>query len=66
MNISKSYQAGLTQGLKVAYSGVEGAFAHIAANKMFPNAKYYSYHNFEDAYKSVEDGNCDVCVLPLA
>ena len=65
MNISKSYQARLTQGLKVAYSGVEGAFAHIAANKMFPNAKYYSYHNFEDAYKSVEDGKCDVCVLPL-
>ena len=65
MNISKSFQARLIEGLKVAYSGVEGAFAYIAANKMFPNANYYSYHNFEEAYKSVEDGLCDVCVLPL-
>lgn len=65
MNISKSYQARLIKGLRVAYSGVEGAFAHIAASKMFPDAQYYSYRNFEEAYKSVENGNCDVCVLPL-
>lgn len=65
MNISKKYQSRLTEGMKVAYSGVEGAFAYIASNKMFPNANYISYHNFEEAYSAVEKGECDVCVLPL-
>ena len=65
MNISKKYQSRIIEGIKVAYSGVEGAFAYIAAKKMFPNATYVSYHDFEEAYKSVEKGLCDVCVLPL-
>lgn len=65
MNISKKYQERLTSGMKVSYSGAEGAFAHIASTKMFPNAKYVSYPNFEEAYKAVEKGECEVCVLPL-
>lgn len=65
MNLSKQYQSRLMQGIKVAYSGVEGAFAHIAAKKMFPNATYVSYFDFSKAYKACEDGECDVCVLPL-
>lgn len=65
MKLSKSYQSRLLKGLKIAYSGVEGAFAHIAAKNMFPNANYISYNSFENAYKAVENGNCDVCVLPL-
>lgn len=65
MDISKQYQERLFNGMKVAYSGVEGAFAHIASKKMFKNATYYSYPTFSDAYKAVEDGQCDVCVLPL-
>ena len=65
MNISKKYQSRIIEGIKVAYSGVEGAFAYIAAKKMFPNATYVSYHDFEEAYQSVEKGLCDVCVLPL-
>ena len=65
MDISKKYQSRLLKGLKVAYSGVEGAFAHIAAMKMFPNASYISYGDFSKAYKATETGECDVCVLPL-
>lgn len=65
MELSKNYQARLMQGVKVAYAGVEGAFAHIAAKKMFPDAKYISYPDFSKAYKSCENGECDVCVLPL-
>lgn len=65
MNISKKYQSRLIEGIKVAYSGVEGAFAHIASTKMFPKANYISYQDFATAYKAVEDGECDVCVLPL-
>ncbi len=65
MNISKKYQQRLFEGIKVAYSGIEGAFAYIAANKMYPNATYISYPDFTAAYNAVVDGTCDVCVLPL-
>lgn len=65
MDISKKYQSRLMNGMKVAYSGVEGAFAYIAANKMFPGANYIAYNDFNDAYRAVEIGDCDACVLPL-
>ena len=65
MDISKKYQSALIDGIKVAYSGVKGAFAYIAAKKMFPNANYVSYLSFQDAYHACEKGECDVCVLPL-
>lgn len=65
MELSKNYQSRLTTGIKVAYGGVEGAFAHIASKKMFPEANYVSYGDFAKAYKAVENGECDICVLPL-
>ena len=65
MDLSKKYQSRVMSGIKVAYSGVEGAFAHIAAKKMFPDAEYLSYGDFSKAYKAVENGECDICVLPL-
>ena len=65
MQLSKNFQARIFEGIKVAFSGVEGAFAHIACKKMFPNAKYVAYGDFAKAYKAVEIGECDVCVLPL-
>ena len=65
MNVSKKYQSRLMNGMKVAYSGVPGAFAHIAAMRMFPNAVYVSYSDFNSAYDAVEKGECDTCVLPL-
>lgn len=65
INLSKDYQSLLLEGQKVAYSGVEGAFGHIAAKKMFPKAKLISYKNFEETYHAVEKGLCDVAVLPI-
>ncbi len=65
MRISRSYQSRLNDGQRVAYSGVEGAYAYIAAKKMYPFAILVSYPNFEDAYASVENGECDICVLPI-
>ncbi|MBO4446937.1 MAG: chorismate mutase, partial [Bacteroidales bacterium] len=35
MRISKAYQGRLMDGMKVAYCGVPGAFAYIAASKLF-------------------------------
>lgn len=65
LDISKRYQSRLMQGIKVGYSGVEGAFAHIVAKKMFPNATYISFGDFSKAFNATVDGTCDVCVLPL-
>ena len=65
MAISRAYQSRLLEGMKVAYSGTEGAFAHIAASKLYPSAKKISYGDFADAYRAVENGECDVAILPV-
>lgn len=65
MKISRAYQSRLMEGLRVAYSGTEGAFAHIACGNLYPNAQKISYPDFKSAYKAVEAGECDICVLPV-
>ena len=65
IGLSCEYQDALLNGMKIAYSGVEGAFAYIAAKKMFPEANLLSYADFKEAYKSVEDGEADCAVLPI-
>ncbi|MBQ4071578.1 MAG: chorismate mutase [Clostridia bacterium] len=65
MAVSRAYQEKLLNGMKVAYSGTEGAFAHIATCKLFPTANKLPYSDFASAYRAVECGECDVAVLPL-
>jgi len=65
MSVSKAYQYRMQSGLKVAYSGVEGAFAHIAAGRIFPDSNRISCRDFKTAYNSVVNGECDVAVLPI-
>ena len=65
MDISKAYQSRLLTGMQVAFAGTEGAFAQIAAEKIFPDAKTVGFSDFEAAYRAVEEGVCDVAVLPL-
>lgn len=65
MDISKRYQHRILEGANVAYSGVEGAFAHIAAGRIFPDGNRMSYPDFKAAYEAVEKGECDCAVLPI-
>ncbi|MEE1045870.1 MAG: prephenate dehydratase domain-containing protein, partial [Clostridia bacterium] len=65
MSVSRAYQYRMQSGLKVAYSGVEGAFAHIAAGRIFPDSNRVSYRDFKSAYDAVADGEADVAVLPI-
>ena len=65
MSVSRAYQYRMQNGLKVAYSGVEGAFAHIAAGRIFPESNRVSCRDFKAAYDSVVNGECDVAVLPI-
>ncbi len=65
MATSRLYQDRLISGMKVAYCGTEGAFAHIATGKLFPTARKIATKDFEGAYRAVENGECDAAVLPL-
>ena len=65
MKLSKDFQHRLLEGMTVAYSGVEGAFANIAARRIFPDAICVPYADFKAAYKAVEKGECDCVILPI-
>lgn len=65
MSLSRAYQYRMQSGLKVAYSGVEGAFAHIAAGRIFPEGRRISCRDFKSAYDAVVRGECDAAVLPI-
>jgi chorismate mutase/prephenate dehydratase len=65
LTVGTRWQHYLMEGLRVAYSGVEGAFGHIAAMRIFPDGTKIPYPSFEDAYSAVEKGECDLAVLPI-
>ena len=51
--------------MKIAYSGIEGSFASIAAEKIFPGEEMVTCKSFSEAYEKVKDGICDAAVLPI-
>lgn len=65
MNVSKQYQRRLTSGMRVAYSGVPGAFANIACRRVFPDGEAVAHGSFRSAYDAVVKGDCDCAVLPI-
>ncbi len=65
MDISKRYQHKILEGMNIAYSGVEGAYAHIAAGRIFPDGNRISYPDFKSAYEAVESGECECAVIPI-
>lgn len=65
MAISRRYQQRRMGNMRVAYSGTAGAFAHIAAERLFPETEKCAYPDFQSAYAAVENGDCDVAVLPM-
>lgn len=65
MKISRRFQEKLMHGMRVAYCGVEGAFAAIAAGKIFPTATRVPHTDFATAYEAVVSGACDAAVLPI-
>lgn len=51
--------------MRIAFSGVEGAFASIATGKIFPDGIRVPFSDFKDAYNAVSRGDCDSAVLPI-
>ena len=62
---SCAFQSRIMNGMRVTYSGTEGAFAHAAARRMFPEAELVAFPGFKEAYEAVERGEYDCAVLPL-
>ncbi len=50
---------------RIAYSGIEGAFAHMVARNMFPDEMHVPFGSFAEAYYAVASGDCDYAVLPV-
>lgn len=65
MKLSKDYQHQLIDGTRIAFSGVKGAFAELAVKRIFPDGVAVAYADFKSAYKAVENGECQVAVLPI-
>ena len=63
--VSKQYQEHIISGAKIAYSGIEGAYANIASKSIYPYGSVIAYSDFRTAYEAVENGECDCCVLPI-
>lgn len=55
-----------TDGVRVVYQGVEGAYGHAATLQYFgTDISCYHVVTFEDAMKEVESGRADYAVLPI-
>ena len=65
MALSRKYQHVLLEGQRIAFSGVPGAFADIAAARIFPDGIRVPCADFKAAYDAVVDGECECAVLPV-
>lgn len=65
MGLSRQYQARVLGRDRVAYQGVEGAFAHIALKKLFPRAKELPCATWGQVFEAVETGRAACGVLPF-
>lgn len=65
MDLAKAYEAYRMGRDRVAYQGVEGAFAHIAATRLFPHGKLVNYPTWEAVFEAVEAGEAAYGVLPF-
>ncbi len=65
LGLSESLNHRISEGQRIAYAGVPGAFACVAAGKIFPDGTLCPYADFSLAYAAVEAGECDAAVLPL-
>ena len=65
MEVSREFQAKQLGGLTVGYPGVEGAFSHIAASRIFPGKKQQAFVTFEEVFRAVQDGAVQAGVVPF-
>lgn len=65
MALSRQYQAQVLGRNRVAYQGVEGAYAHIALKHLFPHGEAVSYATWDEVFDAVERGDAAAGVVPF-
>lgn len=50
---------------KIAFAGLIGSYTHLAAKKMYPEAKLEGFQRFTEVLASLKSGQYDACVLPI-
>ena len=65
MEVSRAFQSRQLEGFRVGYPGVEGAFSHIAASRIFPGRSQQSFVTFGEVFAAVQSGAVDVGVVPF-
>lgn len=55
----------LSDKVRIACFGISGAYAHIAAKKIFPNAEPEFYSPFKEVFRAIQDGKADFGVVPI-
>ncbi|MEG2053673.1 MAG: prephenate dehydratase domain-containing protein, partial [Oscillospiraceae bacterium] len=55
----------VTENVKVAYQGVGGAWAEVAALKMFPDAEQTAYEDWEDIFVAIKEKKAHYGILPV-
>lgn len=65
MDVSKNWQHSLISGIRVACAEDKYSDGSFAAESIFPQENIVSYTSYEEAYRAVENGDCEVAVLPL-
>ena len=53
------------QNVTVAVSGVEGAFAQIACEKLIKMPSLVYFNGFEGVFSAIENGECDYGIVPI-
>lgn len=49
----------------VVYQGVEGAYSHLACNKLFPDSILKAKNSFYESMQAVEKEEADFAVIPI-
>ena len=65
MALARQYEALLLGQNRVAYQGVEGAFAHIALRQLFPHAEAVSCPTWDEVFARVAAGDAARGVVPF-
>ncbi len=65
MAVARQYEALLLGQNRVAYQGVEGAFAHIALRNLFPHAEAVSCPTWDEVFARVSAGDAARGVVPF-
>ncbi len=54
-----------SDNVRIACFGAPGAYAHMAAKKVFPNADPKFYSPFKEVFRAIQDGKADFGVVPI-